>query len=251
MSCSWSLTSSTNVPSEIDQLSSMQVTPNGQPRQAMAKGSASTPAPTIEVKLCLFSFVFCFFSSGFFVFRERGREAKATRPPPGSLRSPNLHLKPSHSPRTQKGPTRRAGTCPCGASPPPPWSVFFFNEKFGVERGTTTRAAATSARFLVCPFFSFQFHTASPAAVPFSLRDSVASQQRRASICRLASGGAQGSLPVEAIRACRRRYAEPLKNKKKQKLGTDSAATFPCDSYHSAGRVVEHLRPEGAQTESH
>lgn len=153
MSCSWSLTSSTNVPSEIDQLSSMQVMPNGQPRQAMAKGSARTPAPTIEVKLCLFSFVFCFFSSGFFVFRERGREAKATRPPPGSLRSPNLHLKPSHSPRTQKGPTRRAGTCPCGASPPPPWSVFFFNEKFGVERGTTTRAAATSARFLVCPFF--------------------------------------------------------------------------------------------------
>ena len=248
MSCSWSLTSSTNVPSEIDQLSSMQVTPNGQPRQAMAKGSARTPAPTIEVKLCLFSFVF--FLPGF-SFLERGREAKATRPPPGSLRSPNLHLKPSHSPRTQKGPTRRAGTCPCGASPPPPWSVFFLMKSSGSRGGRRRGRRRRQQGFWFALFFSFQFHTASPAAVPFTLRDSVASQQRRASICRLASGGAQGSLPVEAIRACRRRYAEPLKNKKKQKLGTDSAATFPCDSYHSAGRVVEHLRPEGAQTESH
>ena len=52
MFCSWSLTSSTKVPNEIPQLSSMQVMPNGQPRQAMAKGRARTPAPTIEVKLC-------------------------------------------------------------------------------------------------------------------------------------------------------------------------------------------------------
>ena len=50
--CSWSLTSSTKVPNESPQLSSRQVTPRGQPRQAMAKGRARTPAPTIEVKLC-------------------------------------------------------------------------------------------------------------------------------------------------------------------------------------------------------
>ena len=74
MSCSWSLTSSTNVPSEIDQLSSMQVMPNGQPRQAMAKGSARTPAPTIEVKLCLFSFVF--FLPGFSFLEREGERQK-------------------------------------------------------------------------------------------------------------------------------------------------------------------------------
>ena len=58
MFCSWSSTRSTNVPNEIPQLNSMQVTPKGQPRQAMAKGRASIPAPTIEVKLCCFFFVF-------------------------------------------------------------------------------------------------------------------------------------------------------------------------------------------------
>ena len=50
--CSCSLTSSANVPKEIAQLKNMQVTPKGQPKQAIAKGRASTPAPTIEVKLC-------------------------------------------------------------------------------------------------------------------------------------------------------------------------------------------------------
>ena len=62
MFCSWSSTRSTNVPNEIPQLNSMQVTPKGQPRQAMAKGRASIPAPTIEVKLCcLFLYSgFCF-----------------------------------------------------------------------------------------------------------------------------------------------------------------------------------------------
>ena len=62
MFCSWSSTSSTNVPYEIAQLSSIKVMPKGQPRQAMAKGRASIPAPTIEVKLCcLFLYSgFCF-----------------------------------------------------------------------------------------------------------------------------------------------------------------------------------------------